>query len=206
MRILTLFTLLVFLPTPTGANADSLFPVKEVKKTLRGSTNTNLASLYADVHARSVGDLLTVTISETTTAKATAASKTSKDENVGGITSTGLFNQLFRSLNMTAGSNRSANGTGETGRTGTITTTISVQVKEILDNGILKIEGSRLITINKETQRVTLTGLIRPEDITQDNSIISSLIADAQVKYDGKGIVGDTQKMGFLTRIFRLIF
>jgi flagellar L-ring protein precursor FlgH len=51
-----------------------------------------------------------------------------------------------------------------------------------------------------------LTGLIRPEDITQDNSIASSLIADAQVKYDGKGIVGDTQKMGFLTRIFRSIF
>ncbi len=206
MRAITLLSVLVFLPTPTGANADSLFPVKEVKKTLRGSTNTNLASLYADVHARNVGDLLTVTISENTTAKATAASKTSKDESVSGIASTGLFQRLFRDLNLSANSNRAANGTGETGRTGTITTTLSVQVKEILDNGVLKIEGSRLITINKETQRVTLTGMIRPEDILQDNSIASTFIADAQVKYDGKGIVGDTQKMGLLTKIFRSIF
>ncbi len=206
MRILTLFTLLVFIPAPTGADADSLFPVKEVKKNLRGSTNTNLASLYADTHAKNVGDILTVTIAENTTATATANSKTSKDETVSGVTSTGLFNQLFRSLNMSATSNRAANGSGQTGRTGTLTTTLSVQVKEILDNGVLKIEGSRLITINKETQRVTLTGMIRPEDITQDNAIASTLIAEAQVKYDGKGIVADTQRMGFLTRIFRLIF
>jgi flagellar L-ring protein precursor FlgH len=190
----------------TVAFADSLFPVKEAQKALHGSSNTAAASLYSDVRARNVGDILTVTISESTTAKATADTNVKKDESVSGFASSGLFQRFFRDLNLSASSNRNASGSGSTSRTGSLVTTLSVQVKEILPNGILRIEGSRLITINKETQRVTLTGMVRPEDITLDNAIPSNLIASAEVKYDGKGIIADTQKQGILTRIFKFLF
>ncbi len=188
------------------AHADSLFPVKSAQKVLRGSSNTATASLYSDVRARSVGDILTVTIVENTTAKATADTNVKKDESVSGFASTGLFKRLFKDLNLSASSNRNASGTGSTTRTGSLVTTISVLVKEIMENGVLRIEGSRLVTINKETQRVTLTGLVRPEDIAIDNTIPSNIIAGAEVKYDGKGIIADTQKQGILTKIFKFLF
>ena len=79
-------------------------------------------------------------------------------------------------------------------------------VKELLPNGTIRIEGSRLVTINKETQRVVFSGVIRPEDIGTDNTIPSTLVADANIRYEGKGIVGDTQRTGILTRVFRFLF
>ena len=85
-------------------------------------------------------------------------------------------------------------------------TTLSVLVKESLPNGTLRIEGSRIIGINRETQKVTFSGIVRPEDIAADNSIPSNLIADVAVHYDGKGILGDTQRPGILTRMFRFLF
>ena len=60
--------------------------------------------------------------------------------------------------------------------------------------------------INRETQRVTFMGIVRPEDIAPDNTVSSNVIAGVEVRYDGKGIVGDTQKPGILSRIFRFLF
>ena len=62
------------------------------------------------------------------------------------------------------------------------------------------------MTVNRETQRVTFTGIVRPEDIGQDNSIPSTLIASVEVRYDGKGAIGDTTRVGILSRIFKFLF
>jgi flagellar L-ring protein precursor FlgH len=206
MKPIFILSTLVLIVSSSVVCADSLFPVKEAQRALKGSSNTATASLYSDVRARNVGDILTIIIAESTTAKATANTDVKKDESVSGFASTGLFQRLFKDLNLSASSNRNATGSGSTGRTGTLTTTLSVQVKEVLSNGVLKIEGSRVIGINSETQRVTLTGMVRPEDIALDNSVPSNLIASAEVKYEGKGMIGDTQKQGILTKIFKFLF
>jgi len=74
-------------------------------------------------------------------------------------------------------------------------------VTQVLDNGNLLIEGRRLITVNAEDQYMILTGIIRPEDITNDNLILSQYIADARITYTGRGVVDDKMRPGWLTRI-----
>ncbi len=203
-RALCGLTLLAALAPRT--QADSLFPVKKANEGLRNSASSTYYSLLSDVRARNVGDVLTVTISESTSASSQAATKASKDESISGFAGTGLFTRLFKDFALTANNSRSANGSGQTTRSGTFNTTISVVVKEVLPNGVLKIEGSRLIQVNKETQKIGFTGLVRPEDIAGDNSVASSLIAQVELLYEGKGMVGDTQHPGILTKIFRYLF
>lgn len=188
------------------ARSDSLFPIKEANRALKGSTSAASSSLFSDVRAHNVGDVLFVTVTETTSAQSSATTKTSQDDSVSGFAGTGLFNRLFKEFTFSANNSRAGNGAGQTSRTGSLVTQLSVTVKEILPNGTIRIEGARLVTINKETQRVVFSGIIRPEDIGTDNSIPSSLVADANIRYEGKGIVGDTQRPGILTRVFRFLF
>jgi flagellar L-ring protein precursor FlgH len=150
--------------------------------------------------------VLTITIDENTSAQSTANTKTAHDDTVAGFGGTGLFDRLFKQLNFSATQSRSGNGSGQTTRTGTLTTTLSVVVKDVLPNGTLRVEGTRIVGVNRETQRVTFSGLVRPEDVTADNSVASTPVASVEVRYDGKGIVGDTQRPGILSRIFKFLF
>ncbi len=188
------------------ARSDSLFPLDEANKALQGSKSSTVASLFTDARAHSVDDILFVTISENTTAQSTANTKFSQDENASLFGGSGLFKSVFNSLTLSANQSRGGNGAGQTTRSGTLVTALSVLVKEVLPNGTLRIEGSRNVLINNENQRVVFSGLIRPEDISHDNTIPSTLVADASIRYDGKGLIGSTQKPGILTRIFRYLF
>ena len=186
--------------------ADSLFPAKAASKALTGSAAARSASLYSDSRAHEMGDVLTITIAENTSAQSSANTKTSHDDSVTGFGGTGLFDRIFKSLSFSATQSRAGNGTGQTTRSGTLVTTLSVVVKDVLPNGTLKVEGTRLVGINRETQRVTFSGLVRPEDVGPDNSVSSTRIASVEVRYDGRGIVGDTQRPGILSRIFKFLF
>jgi flagellar L-ring protein precursor FlgH len=192
--------------TDRGARADSLFPAKTASKALAGSSVARSASLYSDSRAHEVGDVLTITIDENTSAQSTANTKTSHDDTVSGFGGTGLFDRFFKNLTFSATQSRAGNGAGQTTRTGTLTTTLSVIVKDVLPSGTLRVEGTRLVGVNRETQRVTFSGLVRPEDVTADNSVASTHVASVEVRYDGKGIVGDAQRPGILSRIFRFLF
>src|SRR5689334_2405031 len=100
------------------AAADSLFPAKTASKALTGSAAARSASLYSDSRAHEVGDVLTITIDENTSAQSTANTKTSHDDTVSGFGGTGLFARLFKQLNFTATQSRAGNGSGQTTRTG----------------------------------------------------------------------------------------
>lgn len=189
------------------SSAQSLFPIKQANEAMKGSSSATAASLYSDLRAHGVGDILTITVAEQTSASATANTQAAQNESVNAMTgASGLIKQFFGSLGLSAGNSRTATGTGATSRTGNIVTTLSVKVVEVLPNGTLRVEGKRVVAINKETQEVTFSGLVRPEDIGSDNSIPSNLVADAKVTLVGKGMVGNTQKPGFLTRLFRFLF
>ncbi len=192
--------------TASPVTAQSLFPVKQANEALRGSSSGGAFSLFSDLRAHEVGDVLTITINENTTASSSATTKVSQDEGVNLFGGSGLFHQLFGGLSLGASNSRTANGSGQTTRTGTLVTTLSVVVKDVLPNGILKVQGSRIIGVNKETQKVTFTGLVRPEDIGSDNTVPSNLVADVKVQYDGKGMVSRAQTPGILTRIVRFLF
>jgi len=92
-------------------------------------------------------------------------------------------------------------GEGKTKRDGILKGRMTARVTQVLDNGHLMIEGRRLVSVNAEDQYMILTGVIRPEDITSDNLILSQYIADARIIYTGRGVVDDKMRPGWLTRV-----
>ena len=77
---------------------------------------------------------------------------------------------------------------------------------QVRPNGNLFIKGTREIKVNSETQYIILSGLIRPEDISPGNTILSSYIGNAKIEYSGDGSISDKQKPGWLTRIVDFIW
>ena len=79
--------------------------------------------------------------------------------------------------------------------------TVTASIVEKLPGGNLRIEAKREIKVNREKQDVTLAGIIRPEDISTFNTILSTQIADARILFTGKGVLGDTQGPNWFARI-----
>jgi len=91
-------------------------------------------------------------------------------------------------------------GTGETERSGALNAFMTAMIVDVMPNGNMVIEGNREVRVNAENQMITLTGLVRPRDISADNVILSTYIADARISYSGTGVLNDRQKPGWLTR------
>lgn len=206
----TFVPLLVAAALAASAQADSLFPGSSTA----APGSTAAISLYSDTKAHRVGDILTIVINENATAASQAATKTSKTEsmtygpgtgpNIVHIGSLQLGLGSIPALGLNGGTNSDASGS--TSRSDNLSAQITVTVKEILPNGNFRIEGSRKVGMNAETQEITLTGVVRPEDIASDNTVQSPLVADAQIKYGGKGPVAEKQHDGLITRVFKFLF
>jgi flagellar L-ring protein precursor FlgH len=168
--------------------------------------------LFTDPKARQVNDIITVLVVESVQAKGTTATNSNKDSSYNGEI-TQLFG-LPSSLGMSnflgsgepfqpkvgATTKNDFKGSGDTARTGLLTATITARVLETYPNGTMKIGGVREVTINKETQYLILTGMIRPEDISVDNVVRSDRIADARIEYYGEGVLADKDRPGWLAR------
>ena len=83
------------------------------------------------------------------------------------------------------------NGTGTTSRAATLKATLTARVVKVLPGGLLLIEGSKNLQVNSEQQTITVRGIIRTADITTNNTVPSTQIADMEIRVNGKGIVGD---------------
>lgn len=163
-------------------------------------------SLFSDRRAQKVGDILTVEIVETATAQATAQTAlTSENKNKidGGGSGALDFIPLF---GLDANQKSEQKGDGRTSRQGTLRARLTAKVIEVLPNGNLKIEGQRMVEINGEKQQTILTGVVRPEDISPENTVPSYLIAEAKISYHGKGMVQDAQAPGYLSRFIHWFF
>ena len=98
------------------------------------------------------------------------------------------------------------NGDGETTRDNTMTATISARVIDVTMDGNMVIQGYREVKTNNETQHIILSGIIRPQDISSDNSVLSSYIADARIEYSGTGVLTDKQRPGWFARVFDVVW
>lgn len=168
---------------------------------------------FKDSRAGSVGDILTVLVSESTDAETEAKTETTRDHNQGaGITnvlrSTASFLKSPAALAGAAAtdnlintdSERAFTGEGKTERTDTLTGTVAAVVTQILPNGYLVIQGKREVVVNYELQELNIQGIVRPEDISAANTIESSKIAEARIFYAGRGIVDETQTPSYGVR------
>lgn len=166
--------------------------------------NSGARSIAEDFRARQVGDLLTIVVQESATASSTAATKSDRSDSANFAGGTGFLKRFLKDFGASAAA--SSSGQGQTSRTGSLATRLTVVVKEILPNGNLVIEGTRVVTINKENQKILLTGVVRPQDVSPENTVSSIYVANAAIQFDGKGTVGDRQKKGLISRIFDWIF
>ena len=164
------------------------------------------ASWYSDARPGRVGDIITVLINERTDAKDEATMEVSKSSsnNINeGNDGTGIL-KFIRGL--TFSSNNTSNGEGSTERKHHATATLACLVTEVLPNGNLVIEGTRDIRTSEEMLQLQLVGVIRPQDVTADNQINSSLVANAEISVKGRGMISRTQKVGVITQILQTVF
>ncbi|MRR38206.1 flagellar basal body L-ring protein FlgH, partial [bacterium] len=97
-------------------------------------------------------------------------------------------------------------GSGATTRKENLAATMSAKIVEVLPNGNFLIEGRRNVKVNNEDQIIILEGTVRPRDVSPDNTVSSSLIADARITYTGKGVISDRQRPGWLMNILDYIW
>lgn len=157
-------------------------------------------SLTSDRRAYQIGDVLTVLIVENSSASATAGTNTDKSNNVGI-----KFSIPNRQEESALSLQEEFDGRGKIARSGKLLAQISVTVKDINPNGDLLISGDQLIEINDEKQSINIKGKVRPIDIDARNSVLSTRIADAQIKYVGDGVLADSQHKGWLSKIITFL-
>jgi flagellar L-ring protein precursor FlgH len=160
-------------------------------------------SLFADHKARAVGDILTIIISEQSSATRSGNASNSKDASGSADAGAGFFTFInAASFN----SKDSFSAKGSINNTNTVSGRLTVTVQEVKPNGNLVISGKQSIKQNGEDQVIIVSGVVRPEDIAADNTIASYYVADAQIRIDGHGPLSRKQRQGILSQIFNFLF
>lgn len=199
---LLLLVIAIVVLVPSYADAESIY--KRAKK--------QTVSLFEDFKARKVGDIVTILIIESNSAseKSSVATQKSHEMEFKLTNLFGLGDKLFSGEpgNLTQAGFEGDNqydGQASTSNSGQISAQITATVKEVHPNGNMLIEGRRAIHLNEEQKNIVLTGTIRSQDITSQNTICSTQVADAQITFEGFGDVSDQAKPGFLSRLLNLI-
>lgn len=159
--------------------------------------------IFADRKARNVGDLLTIIISETTTTTTSKSTSNNKSGNQNLNAGVGIFSFLARA---SASGSDQFNASGSANATNSVRGRVTVTVIEVQPNGNMVVEGTQSIWQNRDEHKITLRGVVRRDDVMGDNTIPSSQVADATLKFDGKGPLNAKQRQGILTQIFNILF
>jgi flagellar L-ring protein FlgH len=209
------------MPPPKPASAGSIWS---------GSTQSS-SFMFFDEKARDVGDLVTVVIVEQTRAEGDARTETESERTLNGSLSSQVgFQKLITSpirgllgligfddpgvgvaegepVNFVqAQMQNEFTGEGLTSRSGRFTGVITCRVVGVLPNGILHIRGRRSVVVNHEAQYVSLEGLVRQEDLTIENQVMSNSVAEMRLAYDGLGVLDDKQRPGWMARVIDWVY
>ncbi len=184
----------VWLALAGDADAESLWMKGEVQG----------GSMFCDKRARGVGDLLTIVVTETSTQTNAVKTKTSKDTSIDDTVTKFVFSDFLKRQGelpgiQTEGKNSYEAG-GEISNRHALNARVTVRVIDVLPNGVLVIEGSRVVTFAGETTYAILRGLVRPNDVTPVNTVSSDRVADARVEYVAEGALTEVQKKGWFTK------
>lgn len=173
-------------------------------------------TFFKDQRARTVGDILTVMVEISDKAELDNETKRDRTSSDGANASAvaGLEGYIGKVLPGTAnidaladfGSTTSHNGKGEVDREEKINMKLAAVVTNILPNGNMVIKGSQEVRVNFENRILNLGGVIRPEDITIDNTIGYEKIAEARINYGGKGQITDLQQPRYGTQVWDAVF
>ena len=165
-------------------------------------------TLFEDRRARYVGDTMTITIAETTSASTKSNTKVSRSSSISTSVDpiVGLPGKSFSGMSLGAASANSLDGKGDAAANNVFTGTITVTVIEVLPNGNLLVSGEKQVAIAQGTEYIRLSGVVNPYFINAANTISSAQIADARIEYKESGTISEAQVMGWLARFFMSVF
>lgn len=204
-------------PPPKIEFPEPIIPTQSSKGSLYREGSNLFA--FTDNRARFVGDILTIKIVENYQSSSNAKQGSSKQSSArAGINNLlGYERQLEKTLPLPSafdpaklidgGMSSSTSGQGQTQRESRILATISARVVEVLPNGNLVVQGVRTIKRNRDLEYITITGVVRPQDIDADNSVLSTKMSDLYIEYSGKGPSSEAVSgPGILTRLLQLFW
>jgi len=188
-----------------GVQADSLFtPEVEEEGSLASNKKEKLE----------VGEIVTVLVEEKVTASTQANTDTKKESDIEAISEASKNAFLLSERpngfelipeeqlpNWAIEAENEHRTAGSTNRSNSLVTTLSCTVTRVLENGNVVIAGSKRVTVNREDSTLSVTGTLRPRDVTAANTIRSSQLADAIVELRGAGPLWNNQRRGILTKI-----
>jgi flagellar L-ring protein precursor FlgH len=162
-------------------------------------------AIFADKRATSVGDILTIVVQESSSANKNNETKTEKNSSWTAAVASFLFPGFVQYKGtmpaVQYNSDLKHDGSGAINNSGTIVAQVAVQVMDVLPNHNLVIEGRRETSFSGERQTIVLHGVVRPEDVSSADTVMSYNVANATIQIVGKGTVTDTQNKGWFTRI-----
>jgi flagellar L-ring protein precursor FlgH len=156
--------------------------------------------LFADARALRENDLVVIKIEEVADATHGANTDITRGSSLSATAAASQKGVSMLDLKLGGGMDTTFQGKGSTGRTEQLVATVPAVVRKVLPNGNLFVEGHRVVLVNSEEQHFYISGVVRPIDIEQDNSVRSSKVADAEIEFTGRGIVTDNQKQGVLSK------
>lgn len=180
-----------------------LMPISTVNAESLWNDNSSSALMFGDHKAHAVGDIITIIVNETSSASKAGKASNSKSSDVNINAGTGIFGFLS---SATAGNSDSFAANGSISNTNKVTATITAKVVEVKPNGALLISGTQSVKQNGEEQRITLSGIVRPEDISANNTVVSTYLADAKIEIAGNGPLAKKQRQGIITQIWDFLF
>jgi flagellar L-ring protein precursor FlgH len=163
-------------------------------------------TLFEDLRAKRVGDVLTVVLRESTAASKRSSTSTQKDSSIDlpGPTLAGrpVTAGGTEILEMQVEAQREFDGEGSASQSNELTGNITVTVVQRLANGNLVVQGQKWLRLNHGDEFVQITGVVRPYDVREDNTVTSDRVADARISYGGRGVLANASQPGWLDRFF----
>lgn len=182
------------------------YPVEQVAENGSLFEQRFANSLYSDITARRVGDIITVQLNENTNATKSANTTTSKENTLNIDPILGLGNVAAtisgQSIALDVETENEFTGDAQANQSNSLQGNISVTVVQVLPNNNLVIRGEKWLTLNNGDEYIRLTGIVRPADVSAANVVQSTQIANARIQYSGTGEFARAQEKGWLAKFF----
>ena len=166
-----------------------------------------VVGLFDDIRPQRVGDILTIILKETTKASVGSSTSAKKKNNVDMPPPTVAGDKVTKDgkevLKNKIDAGRDFSGEGSSSQHNDFTGQITVTVAEVLANHNLVVRGEKLIVLNQSDEFVRFSGIVRPEDISPDNTVTSGRVANVRIAYAGQGALSAANTMGPLSRFFQ---
>ena len=162
--------------------------------------------LTSGARAQSVGDIITIVLVERTQATKSNSADTNRSGSIG-LTppSTGPLSKLFSASDIAASGEQGFTGKGNATQSNALSGEITVTIAAVYPNGTMLVKGEKALTLNRGDEYIQISGLVRQADISPDNRIASTRVADARIIYTGKGEIARASRQGWLQRFFTMI-